>query len=77
MNFTRTHGDKSHWLRENLLFKEKMWSWEFRNESNSLTEGVHLNEKDLATQTTQLDDMITNHAKSAAKAFGFQSNINC
>ena len=44
-----------------------------RQESNSLTEGVHLNEMDLAIQTTQLDKWVTSQAKSATKVFGFQT----
>ena len=45
VNFTRIHIDKSHWLREKTCSsRKKKWSWEFRHEPNSLTEGVHLNE---------------------------------
>ena len=33
-----------HWLREETWFsRKKMWSWEFRHESNLLTQSVHLN----------------------------------
>ena len=37
----RLHSDKSHWSWEETCFpRQKRWSWEFRQESNSVTEGA-------------------------------------